>query len=319
MTGSEILVAGAGALGSVVGGLLARAGWPVTLLGRRAHLEAIRARGLVVDGLFGTHRVEGLTCVTDAAALHGSYALVLLTVKAYDTAAMAAAVADRLAPGGFFVSMQNGLGNLEAAAAAAGQGRVLGARVIFGAEVVAPGHARVTVFADPVLVGSPEPADAVRRAAAARVAAALAGAGVPAEATDAILPALWAKVLYSAALNPLGALLGMTYGELAARPGTRAVMDGVIDEAFAVARAERVALPWPDAAAYAEEFYGRLVPSTAGHRSSMLQDIERGRRTEIDAINGYVTARGAALGIPAPINATLTHLVRARSEGPCRR
>lgn len=96
-------------------------------------------------------------------------------------------------------------------------------------------------------------------------------------------------------------------------------MDTVIAEAFAVAGAAGVALAWPDAAAYLQEFYGRLVPSTAGHRSSMLQDIERGRRTEIDAINGYVTARGAALGVPAPTNATLTHLVRARSEEPCRR
>ena len=134
---------------------------------------------------------------------------------------------------------------------------------------------------------------------------------MPAQPTRALLAELWAKVLYSAALNPLGALLGVPYGALAAGPDTRAIMDAVIDEAFAVARGEGVTLAWPDAAAYRATFYGRLVPSTAGHRSSMLQDMERGRPTEIDAINGEVVARGAARGVSVPTNAVLTRLIRA--------
>jgi len=322
--GDAILVAGAGALGSVVGGLLARAGWSVTLLGRRPHLAAVSKDGLEIDGLFGTHRVRGLTCVTETRDLAGPYAAVLLTVKAYDTAATATAAAPHLAADGVLLSLQNGLGNLEAAAQALGPARVLGGRVIFGAEVVAAGHVRVTVYADPVLIGSPDPADAARCAAAVRWAAHFAAAGVPAEPTDDVLAALWAKVLYNAALNPLGALLGMTYGALAADPGTRAVMDEVIGEAFAVARAEGVRMAWADAGAYRDVFYGRLVPSTADHRSSMLQDIERGRPTEIDAINGYVAARGAARGVAVPVNTTLTRLVHARvgrpsEERPCSR
>jgi 2-dehydropantoate 2-reductase len=313
VTGDPILVAGAGAIGSVVGGLLAASGWPVTLLGRRAHLDAVRARGLAIDGLFGTHRVHGLACATEPAALRGPYAAVLLTVKAWDTAAVATAVAPHLAPDGVLVSLQNGLGNVEAAARAAGADRVLGGRVIFGAEVAEPGRVRVTVFADPVLVGSPDPDDVKGRAAAATWARALAAAGIPAEPTDALAAELWAKVLYNAALNPLGALLGVPYGELAAHADTRAIMDTVIDEAFAVARAEGVALRWRDPGAYRETFYGRLVPVTADHRSSMLQDIERGRPTEVDAINGEVAARGAARGTPAPVNATLARLIRARA------
>jgi len=309
-----ILIAGAGALGSVVGGLLARAGWPVTLLGRRAHLEAITRRGLAVEGLFGTHRVHGLTCATDARELRGPYAAVFLAVKSYDTAATAAAVAPHLAPDGVLVSLQNGLGNLEAAERAVGRARLLGARVIFGAELVEPGRARVTVFADPVLVGSPDGANGAARTGAARWAAHLAAAGIPAEPTDALVAELWAKLLYNAALNPLGALLGVPYGELPADPDARAIMDAVIGEVFGVARAEAVALAWPDAAAYREVFYGRLVPTTAGHRSSMLQDMERGRPTEIDAINGQVAMRGATRGIPAPVNAALTHLVHARAR-----
>jgi 2-dehydropantoate 2-reductase len=317
VAGDPILVAGAGAIGSVVGGLLAAAGWPVTLLGRRAHLDAVRARGLAIDGLFGTHRVQGLACATDPSALRGPYAAVFLTVKAWDTAPVAAAVASHLAPNGFLVSLQNGLGNVEAAARAVGADRVLGGRVIFGAELVEPGRVRVTVFADPVLVGSPDSADGAQRSAAAAWATALAAAGIPAEPTDALAAELWGKVLYNAALNPLGALLGVPYGELAAHADTRAIMDTVIEEAFAVARAEGIRLRWADPIAYREVFYGRLVPVTADHRSSMLQDMERGRPTEIDAINGEVAARGATRGVPAPVNATLTRLIRARAR--CRR
>jgi 2-dehydropantoate 2-reductase len=304
-----------------VGGLLAAAGWRVTLLGRRAHLDAARTHGLVIEGLFGAHRVRGVACASDPAELRGPYAAIFLTVKAYDTTGVAAAVAPHLAPDGYLLSLQNGLGNVEAAERIVGARRVLGARVIFGAELVAPGRVRVTVYADPVLIGSPDPTDATRQAAAAAWAAALAAAGIPAEATDALVAELWAKVLYNSALNPLGALLGVPYGELALHPDTRAIMDTVIEEALAVARAEGVMLPWPDAAAYRDVFYGRLVPSTSEHRSSMLQDIERGRPTEIDAINGEIAARGARRGFPAPVNATLTRLVRARAarrgeEGP---
>jgi 2-dehydropantoate 2-reductase len=313
-----ILVAGAGALGSVLGGLLGRAGFHVTLLGRPAHLEAVRRRGLAVEGLFGTHRVRGLECAADARELAGPFTAVLLTVKAYDTEATARAVAPHLAADGWLVSLQNGLGNLEAAARAVGPARVLGARVIFGAELVEPGRVRVTVYAEPVLLGSPDPADPERRAAAGLWARRLAAAGIPAEASDAIVAELWAKVLYSAALNPLGALLGVPYGALAEDPGTRAVMDEVIDEAFAVARAEGVRLGWSDAAAYREAFYGRLVPATAGHRSSMLQDIERGRPTEIEAINGEIVRRGALHAIPTPTNAVLARLIAARARRPPR-
>jgi len=120
----RILVAGAGALGSVLGGLLAATGRDVTLLGRRAHLDAARAGGLVIDGLFGTHRiVRGLTYASEVAELDQAYAAIFVTVKAYDTATMVAAVASRLAGDGFLVSFQNGLGNVEAAERAVGPAR----------------------------------------------------------------------------------------------------------------------------------------------------------------------------------------------------
>jgi 2-dehydropantoate 2-reductase len=307
-----VLVAGAGALGSVFGGLLAASGTPVTLLGREAHLSAIERNGLLIEGLFGTHQVRNVRCASDVRQLTGRYDTVLLTVKAWDTRDMAARVAPLLAPDGRLICLQNGLGNLEAAAEVAGRSRVLGGRVIFGAEVPVPGRVRVTVIADPVLVGAPDAGDATLDAEARRWAERFAAAGIPSRYTDRLVAELWAKVLYNAALNPLGALLGVPYGRLADDPDTRPIMDEVIDEAFAVARACGVVLAWATAMEYRQVFYGRLVPSTADHRSSMLQDLERARPTEIEAINGYVVRQGAARGVPAPVNATLARLVRAR-------
>ena len=307
-----MVVAGAGALGSVFGGLLARAGFPVVLVGRAEHMATVARDGLRIEGLFGTHTVRGITTLTDPAALEGAVGTVLLTVKSYDTAAMVRAVAPRLAPDGFVVSLQNGLGNVECAADVLGAARVIAARGIFGAELLAPGRVRVTVIAAPVLVGSPDPQDATRARLAAAWARRFADAGIPSDATDNLPGELWAKVFYNAALNPLGALLGVPYGYLPDDRDARAIMDRVIDEAFAVARASDVRLRWRDAEAYRTDFYGALVPSTAAHRSSMLQDLERGRPTEIDAINGWVARIGAELGVPVPVNTTLTHVIRAR-------
>lgn len=320
----RILIAGAGALGSVFGAFLRRAGYPVTLLGRPEHLDAIRQRGLHVDGIWGDFETGGFDCVTAASALVGSFELVLVPVKSYDTEAVTTAVVPYLAADGVVVSLQNGLGNVEKIEAIAGPERTLGARVIFGATLPAPGRARVTVFADPNALGPLRagvyPArDALAREWAQRIDA----AGVPTQYTDQLAAKLWAKVFYNAALNPLGALLRVHYGALPERDDSRAIMDRVIDEVFAVARAEGVALPWADAATYREEFYSRLVPVTHDHRSSMLQDLERGRRTEIEAINGEVWRRGSEHGVPTPANELMCRLLRLRQlqgdVGPSRR
>ncbi len=310
----RILVAGAGALGTVFGGFLAAAGHDVTLLGRAAHMEAIAASGLAVDGLFGAHRVPRVTVATRPDQLRPSFDMVLLTVKSFDTAAMLAAVAPLVAPSGCVVSLQNGLGNCERLHDTVGAARAVGARVIFGAAIAAPGSARVTVCAEPVAVGAVAPGNAAAEAHARRVAALIGATGIPIECVADVQPYLWAKVFYNAALNPLGALFGVPYGTLAEDADTRALMDDVIEEGYAVAAARGVTPRIAGAAAYRDAFYGHLVPSTAHHRSSMLQDLERGRPTEIEAINGCLWAFGRAAGVATPVNATLTRLIRWRER-----
>jgi 2-dehydropantoate 2-reductase len=310
----RVLVAGAGALGSVFGGLLAATGHEVTLLGRAPHLDAIRDRGLALEGLFGARTVHTLRTADEPTTLRPPFDAILLTVKSFDTRAMLDATAELLAREGTLLSLQNGLGNVEQVQAAVGAERALGARVIFGAEIARPGVARVTVNADPVAVGAVAAGTDAAERKARDWAARLHEAGIPTEYTPRIQAHLWTKVCYNAALNPLGALFGVPYGVLAGQSDTRAVMDAAIDECYAVAAARGVTPIVPTAEAYRAVFYERLVPATARHRSSMLQDIERRRPTEIEAINGRIWTYGQEAGIPTPVNATLTRLIRARER-----
>ncbi len=312
---ARILIAGAGALGSVFGGFLQRYGHAVTLLGRAPHLAAIATGGLRIDGIWGECSVDGFALVSDAAQLVGRFDCILVTVKSFDTAGVAARLADHLVPDGIVVSLQNGLGNIEALQGELGPERVLGGRVIFGATIPHPGAVRVTVYAEPVLLGAWGEAPVGLADTARAWAVEITRIGIPTQYTANLPAALWGKVFYNAALNPLGALLGVHYGALAEDEATRSIMDEVIGEAHAVACAEGISLPWPSAAAYRELFYDRLLPPTYDHRSSMLQDLERGRRTEIDAINGEVWRRGQSHAIATPNNALLTRLVRARHHG----
>lgn len=311
---ADVLVLGAGAVGSVLGAFLARAGDRVTLLGRAPHMAAIAQTGLRITGLFGEFRVDGLHALSDPQAIAAPADCVWVTVKSYDTLRVRSLAARWRKEDGVVVSAQNGIGNLELLAARVPSEALLGARVIFGARLVEPGWAEVTVSAEPVRIGAYCPHRPASVEQARHLAAHLSAAGISSEWCEDIHAELWGKLLYNAALNPLGALLGCHYGRLAEDEDTRALMDRIIREAFAVARAKGIALPWSSAEAYRAHFYGRLVPATYRHRSSMLQDLERGRPTEIEAINGAVWRLGQELGVDVTCNELLTRLLRARSN-----
>ena len=311
---ARVLVAGAGAIGSVFGGLLARSGHAVTLWGRANHMKAIKLKGLLIQGIWGDHYCHSLEVASSPADCGKGFDALLVTVKSYDTATIAGIVAEKVHDRGCMISLQNGLGNLEILAKYHEPTRLLGGRVIFGARVLEPGIVEVTVCAEPVRVGGYVATAAAAKLAAHRWASMFAEAGIPAEVCDSIEAELWGKVFYNAALNPLGALLRCPYGSLAKNADTRAIMDRVIDEAFAVALAEGVPLRWQHVEEYLEEFYSSLVPRTAAHRSSMLQDLEQGKRTEVDAINGEVWRRGEQHGLCTPFNALLTRLIRAATS-----
>jgi len=219
-----------------------------------------------------------------------------------------------LSDDGIMLSMQNGLNNWEAIAGQVGQHRTAGSRIIFGSEIVEPGHVRVTVNADDVLLG--EPFSPANRTLLKRLEADLLKSGIPARVVgrDEIWAAIWGKVLYNCSLNPLGALLGVPYGRLGESEHTRGIIRHVIEEIFLVMQARDVSVPYRDADDYYHFLLDRQLPPTAEHRASMLQDITAGRMTEIDALNGAISRYGRELSISTPYNDLLTALIKFKER-----
>ncbi len=304
----KYLVLGAGALGSVFGGMLQKNGHDVTFVGRGRHLEKIRNAGLTLTGLWGDQHLDKLECFERIEDVTGSFDVILLCVKSYDTAAVMRQAAHLVGDDTLVVSIQNGLGNWEMIAEVVGWERTVGGRVIFGAEIAEPGVARVTVYADKVLLGSPCGDVASERIK--RVCDELDGAGIPTAFTDEIERFIWNKVLYNSCLNPLGAILQCPYGELVKTPALVDTMRRIIEEIFAVAAARKVNLGYDDPQEYFDVLMKVQLPPTVEHRASMLQDLERGRRTEIDALNGAVSRYGRENGLATPVNDTLVALIR---------
>ncbi|PID72134.1 MAG: 2-dehydropantoate 2-reductase [Desulfobulbus propionicus] len=311
----RIVIYGAGALGQAVGCMLAAHGHDVHLLLRERFKQGIEEKGLAVTGIFGDYHVSGEqlglhTALGEIAADEIEY--VLLTTKTYDTAG---AVQDIKSFNGFtgtVVSMQNGCGNVEQVEKNFGPQRSLGARVITGFEIERPGTVRITVSADDVHIGGSQAGKIP--ATAAKLAEAMNQAGLPCIAVEDIHRDLFAKLLYNCALNPLGAVLGVHYGALSESGESRAIMNRVIEETFAVIRAMGKKTLWQDAGEYKQIFYDQLVPVTYDHRPSMLQDIENHKPTEVEALVGYVAREGEQHGIATPTCATLAQLVRFKEH-----
>jgi 2-dehydropantoate 2-reductase len=198
------------------------------------------------------------------------------------------------------VTLQNGLGHRAALERAAGRGRVAVGVTMAGATLVGPGEVRT--FGGPTVLGD-EPAT---RPAVGRLAEELDVSGLPASLTTAIDGLVWGKLAVNCSANPLTALEGCRNGELIADPAGRARLRAAAREVGDVAAALGVALAGDPADAAV-----RACQATAGNRSSMLQDVQRGAPTEIDAINGAVAEAGERLRVPTHVNRTLWRLVRA--------
>jgi 2-dehydropantoate 2-reductase len=232
-----------------------------------------------------------------------SHDVVLFCVKSGDTEAGARAIAPHLAPGAVVVSLQNGVDN-PARLAPLVAAEVLGAVVYVGCGMAGPGHVRHTGRGDLVIGGLRGSAEGERRAR--EVAALFERAGVPCVVSPDIDADLWLKLIVNCAYNPTSALSRLQYGRMLAQPEGPDLMRAIVAEAVAVARAEGVNLP---AEGLVEKVLavGKAMPTQI---SSTAQDIGLGKRTEIDALNGHVARRGAALGVPTPVNTTLWQLVK---------
>ena len=307
----RVAVLGAGAVGGFYGGMLARAGAPVTLIGRPAQADAIARDGLVVEWADRRETIR-VAAAADPAAVHDAD-LVLVCVKSPDTEAAAHALQPHLRTDTAVLSLQNGVDNGARLRSVLAQ-PVFATVVYVGAVNVAPGIVRHAGRGDLVL-GALAP-DLARDASLAGRAQALAAiferAGVPCVVSAAIEVDLWRKLTINCVYNAISAVGHADYGRILAHGATCALVPSIVAECVAVARADGVAL---DEAALLQAVLA-VGTAMATQISSTAQDMRRGRRTEIDALNGYVAKRGAALGIPAPINRTLHTLVKLREEAP---
>lgn len=289
----NIVVFGAGSLGTLVGGLLARE-HTVTLVARDPHASVVRDSGLSVGGEFDFHVRPDAT--TDGTELRADCAIV--TVKAFHTET----AARQLTTGEFdsVLSLQNGMGNEEHLASHL-DCPILAGTATYGAILTEPGRVECTGVGEVVLGAR----DGGRSGPAARIGEAFSAAGIETTVADDMPRRLWEKLAVNAGINPTTALARVANGALRSGDG-ESIGAAAARETATVARSEGVSLSYSDAVAAMRD----VADATAANTSSMRQDVEAGRRTEIDAINGYVVARGEEHGIGTPVNRTLAGLVR---------
>ncbi len=297
----NVTVIGAGAMGSSYGALLARAGHAVHLVDTWAeHVGAIEADGLAVDGALGELRVR---LPASASPPPAAAELAILFTDCNATGVAVRTVAEALAPGGVAITFQNGIGNVEALVEALGEDRVLGGSSMCSAMVQGPGHVTLTHLG-PTSVGELAGGRSERVEA---VAAMLRDAGLETIVDDDVLAKIWSKFVLNCAINALCATTGLRAGEMARLPALDALQDRILDEALEVTAAKGIALDGP-AMRDTVKAQGRRK----FNRPSMLQHVEAGRRTEIDALNAALVREGTAHGIPMPYNEALTALLRGR-------
>ena len=304
----RIAVVGAGAVGCYFGGMLARAGAPVTLIGRAQHVEAIKRDGLFIDSIHFKEHVS-ISASTELAAVRDAQ-LVLFAVKTVDTEDTAKLLAPYLAPETNVVSLQNGVDNAERMDFAAGI-QAISAVVYIAAEMSGAGQIKHSGRGD-LVIGNPVSNQGASESELAEIAQTFERAGVPCRISQNITLELWTKLIMNCAYNALSALSRARYGRLVADAGSLEVMKQVVAEGVAVGDASGVHLPADKLIAAVVEL-GRVVPEAL---SSTAQDIARGKPTEIDSLNGFLVRRGAEMGVPTPVNQTLYSLVKLLERTP---
>jgi 2-dehydropantoate 2-reductase len=299
----RIAVVGAGAVGGYFGGLFARAGAPVVFIGRRHFAEAVSSKGLVLDKSEGQERIT-VEATTEMSAIRDC-SLILFCVKANDTFDAAQQMAPFLRPDATVICLQNGVDNADRVRAAANV-VILPAAVYVAVSMPQPGRVKHLSRGD-LIIGSPS-------VKATEIANVFMRAGVSCRISDNIEGELWVKLLCNCALNAISALGHTRYGEITQNTDAKQLMEHVVDEVLAVAGAAGLALPGISDGKSGMAAAMELATQMAGAFSSMAQDLDRGRATEIDALNGYIVRRGAELGVPVPVNHALFTLVKLAEQ-----
>ncbi len=299
----HFLVVGPGAMGCLFAARLKMAGYSVTLLDYLEERAAqITRQGILVEGVSGEYTAK-VPVVTGQ--LQEIPDQVLICVKAYKTREAGREIKEAIGPGTVIVTLQNGIGNLETLEGLFGSERVLGGVTSEGATLLAPGKIRHAGQGD-TIVGPGEESDGP----AGILFSAFNKAGFKTRVVEGVDDLIWGKLIINVGINALTAILRVKNGRLPELAGARCIMEEAVREAVAICEAKEIQLPYPDPIGRVME----VCRATAGNIASMLQDVLRSKMTEIEAINGAIVREGQALGIPTPVNLTLTSLVRGIQE-----
>ena len=304
---ARIAVMGAGAVGCYFGGMLARAGHAVTLIGRPQHVEVVNREGLWLETLTFAEFVP-LQASADVRAARDAD-LVLFCVKTPDSADAAGLLAQHVKRDTVILSLQNGVDNASRIRTRIA-GLVIPSVVYVAATMTGPGRIKHGGRGE-LIIGLEDVALAAKkRATLEAIAGMCTRAAIPCRVADNIEGDMWEKLLMNCAYNAISALGRAHYGRIAKNPPAMETAVAAAKEVLAVARANGVRMPERDLIGAAVKLALMMTTAT----SSTAQDIARGKRTEIDFLNGFIVDRGKALNVPTPVNQTLHALVKLREE-----
>lgn len=315
----KILIFGGGSVGLGIASCLIKSGEHVDIAAREDTVSAVKKHGLVRTGIFGDFTAgPGTFNIFSSLKAAGQtvYDLILVCTKSFDTAAAAKDIASctsLLGEKTMIILCQNGWGNAEKFASCYPEEQIYSARIITGFYRSAKNHVVITVHADAIHIGSlftdvmPEEIQ--------HLCQAITKGGIPCEPAGSIEKDLWAKMLYNCALNPLGAIFNVPYGVLGENSHTRNIIKTIVEEIFHVMRKAGYTTHWSGAEDYLNVFYEKMLPPTAEHESSMLQDIRAEKRTEIDALNGEIVHLGETLKIKNPCNSLVCDMIKFLEAG----
>ena len=296
----RVLVVGAGAVGGYFGTLLARGGHEVAFVARGANLAALQRDGLRVELGKETMHLAAPTAVEDPAQVPPPD-LVLVCVKSYDTAAVAAALRPAVRPETAVLSLQNGVENEDVLASVLGLPPLMLALTQIGVALTAPGVVQFSGRGN-IVFGEP---DGQRSARAERIHAALVQAGIPADIRADIKVAVWEKLAWNAGFNAVTTITRSTVAEALALPATRDLVVAAMEEVDAVA----TALAIPIRRRRTARVLADSIDALPDFQTSMLQDLLRNRRLEYDAITGAVVRAADRAGVAVPANRALYALL----------
>ena len=297
----KITIVGPGALGCLFAGLLAKAGNQVSLLDKDAkRAEKINQQGIIAEGVSGNWEVK-VRVVIDPAEI-GKNDLIIIATKSYDTKEAAGRIKNLASQDCRVITVQNGVGNIEIISEAVGQDKVIGGITSQGATLLGAGHIRHAGKGETVL-GRLDAKIPVELRAIREI---FNRSGIQARISRDIKGFLWSKLIVNVGINALTAITGLPNGKLLEFEGTRRILREAVGEAVRLAKRKRIKLAYDDPLAKVEA----VCESTAANISSMLQDVLRKKKTEIDFINGVIVRQAQEAGIPAPVNACLVDLVK---------